>query len=104
MRHGERLAWPLIFPGMRDSGVSTVQLENMTGVCAKFPYRLEHISGTITQETNPPDSVNRAKLDLLGYADGQPVSIQGEVKGERPASVSLRIRARNVPIDDKLCG
>jgi hypothetical protein len=80
---------------------SSVQLQNMTGVCAKFPYRLENITGTIIHETDPSgESVN---IDLVGYAGSQPVTIQGEVKGKKPAAVSLRIRAENVRIDEKLC-
>jgi hypothetical protein len=82
---------------------STVQLQNMTGVCAKFPYRLENITGTITQETDPSKLLDLVNIDLIGYAGSQPVSIHGELKGKKPASVNLQIRAQNVPMDDKLC-
>jgi hypothetical protein len=81
----------------------TTQLENMTGVCAKFPYRLEHVTGTIDQETDPSTSVDLVTVNLSGYTGSRQVSIQGEVKGKRPAVVSVRIRAQDVPVDDKLC-
>jgi hypothetical protein len=80
-----------------------IQLEDMTGVCARFPYRLEHISGTLEQEIDQSTSVDEVKVDLVGYTGLTPVFIQGEIKGKKPASVALQIRAKDVPIDDKLC-
>jgi hypothetical protein len=85
----------------REHGV--FHLEDMAGVCAKFPYRLDRITGTIDQELDPSASVDRVKVDLVGFTGSQPVTIQGEVTGKKPAAVSLQIRADNVPIDEKLC-
>jgi hypothetical protein len=80
-----------------------LHLENMTGVCAKFPYRLERVTGTIDQEVNPATSLDLVKIDLVGFTGSRPVSIQGEVRGKKPAAVNVQIRADNVPIDEKLC-
>ena len=80
----------------------TIQLEQMTGVCAKFPYRLEQITGTIEQAIDPSTSLDRLKVNLTGYAGSQAVLIQGDVEGEKPASVALHISAKDVPLDDKL--
>lgn len=74
----------------------TVTLEQVTGVCAKFPYRLNNIAGTIEKKRDG------LTVSLVGYAGSQPVLIQGEIHGEKPAAVNLRIRAKDVLIDDTL--
>src|SRR5439155_21850688 len=42
-------------------------------------------------------------IDLIGYAGLQPVFIRGDITGEKPSGVNLRITANDVVIDDKLC-
>ncbi|HLJ97059.1 MAG TPA: AsmA-like C-terminal region-containing protein [Gemmataceae bacterium] len=81
----------------------TIQLEGVKGVCAKFPYPLEQVTGTIEQTLDPSQRIDRLKVRLTGYAGSQPVLIQGEIEGEKPASVTLRISATHLLIDDKLC-
>jgi hypothetical protein len=80
----------------------TIRPENMAAVCAKFPYRLENISGRIEQELDPARSLDHLTVDLTGYAGSQPVFINGHVEGKKPASVNISIRAKDVPIDEQL--
>jgi hypothetical protein len=82
----------------------TIQLEEITGVCAKFPYRLEKVSGTIEQALDPSRSLDLLNVKLTGHAGSQPVHIQGDLEGDKPASVALHISAKSLPIDDKLIG
>jgi hypothetical protein len=81
-----------------------LRLEDVAGVCAKFPYRLEHVSGTIDSEIDPSRPVDRIKVDLVGFSNARPVYIQGLIEGPRPAAVELAIKGDNVPLDDKLVG
>ena len=80
----------------------TIRPENMAAVCAKFPCRLENITGMLEQELDEVRSLDRLLVDLTGYAGSQPVSINGQVEGKKPASVNISIRAKDVPIDEKL--
>lgn len=81
----------------------TIQLEDMAGTCAKFPYRLEHITGTIEQEIGPDAALDFITVDLVGNTGSGPVLVQGDIRGKKPARVDFRIRAKDVPIDEKLC-
>jgi hypothetical protein len=80
----------------------TVRLEEISGVCDKFPYRLDHVGGTIEHELDPSRSLDRMKIDLVGFSNARPVYIQGRIEGPRPAAMDLAIKADNVPLDDKL--
>jgi hypothetical protein len=80
----------------------TIRPENVAAVCAKFPYRLERITGTIEHEIDLSRSFERLEVDLTGFTGPQPIFIKGEVEGKKPASVTFSIRAKDVPIDAKL--
>lgn len=69
----------------------------------KFPYPLQHVSGTLEQETNPAAGRDTLSVNLVGYAGSRPVQVTGSVNGEgRTSSVDLKITAENLVIDDQL--
>jgi hypothetical protein len=79
----------------------TIHPDDLTGVCKEFPYRLDHVGGTIDQESDPSRSIDVIKIDLVGYAGVQPVFIQGEVKC-KPSEFTLHIGAKNLSLEDRL--
>jgi hypothetical protein len=84
----------------------TIHPERMTCVCAKFPYLLEQVTGTIDHKSDPfslPTPIERFEIKLEGYSNERPVHIEGTIEGKRPAGVDLRIWGDNIPVDDKLC-
>jgi hypothetical protein len=79
--------------------------EDVRAVFEKFPYPLEHVTGTIEHkldQSSRDKPIDEAKIDLIGYTGSQPVYIQGEVAGAKPARLDFRIWAKNVPLDKKL--
>jgi hypothetical protein len=96
-RHGDR--WRMD---------SSVQPRDISIQCAKFPYLLERVSGVLEHHLDQArpegDSLN---VRLLGYTsrEGGPreVHIDGSVEGKAPAAVDIRITAKDVAIDEKLC-
>ena len=41
--------------------------EDMRAACQKFPYELEHIRGTVEQESDPEHGLDLVKIDLIGH-------------------------------------
>jgi hypothetical protein len=89
-----------------------VSPRSVSMVCAKFPYRLEQVGGTIEHRLDQIESareINSLNLNLIGYtsADGytgaQEVHIEGKVEGAKPAGVDIRIWGKDIAIDEKLC-
>jgi hypothetical protein len=78
-----------------------IQAEDMQATFFKFPYLLEHITGTIDVllATGKDDLV---KIDLVGKGSGQTVNIKGKLEGDRPAGVELDIWGKDIPLDAKL--
>jgi hypothetical protein len=80
-------------------------------LCAKFPYQLERIAGKIEHrldQSDPEHETSYLNLELVGYTaagytGAQEVRIEGTVQGKKPAGVDVRIWAKNVAIDEKLC-
>jgi|GEM_PF-1181680 len=63
-----------------------------------FPYRVDHIKGKITQQSN-----DVLKLDFSGFAGNRPVTAKGYVQHPGPASrIAIAIEAEQVPIDAAL--
>lgn len=69
----------------------------------RFPYPLEHITGTLDQEIDTRRHIDLLKVDLTGLASGKSVFIRGNVDGEgsEPA-VDIKIWGDNLTIDSKL--
>lgn len=77
--------------------------EDLTASAAKFPYVLEHLTGTIEQELDPTRHLDVLKVDLAGYAGPRRISIQGNMTGAGPhEAVDIRVKGDDVPLDDKL--
>jgi AsmA-like C-terminal region len=78
-----------------------VRAEDAEANYEKFPYPLEHISGTLEVDgTSEHDDV--IKIDLAGRAAHQPVFLKGQILGERPCGVVLDIWGQNIPLDETL--
>ena len=79
-----------------------VEPVDLSARCVKFPYLLQHVTGSLEQETQAgrPDVL---RVDLRGYAGPRPISIEGSVLGAGAASeVNFKIRGDDVPIDGDL--
>jgi hypothetical protein len=76
--------------------------EGMSGECKYFPDPLHQITGVIEREMTG-DKGGVVRINLAAYAHDRPVTIQGEVLGERGRDgVSIDIRGDDVPIDERL--
>jgi hypothetical protein len=79
-----------------------VRLNNLSGVCAEFHYPLERISGTLDVEVDPGKHRDVTQVNLVAYAGACPITIRGQVEGERPAALALDICGTDLPLDDNL--
>lgn len=87
----------------RWSQYAVIRPEDLSISFVKFPYPVEHITGTLEQELDPARDVDVVRMDLAGLAGQRQVFIRGDVTGDGPAAaVAVRIRADNVPLDDRL--
>jgi hypothetical protein len=77
--------------------------EDLTITFFKFPYRVEHITGTLDSMIDPGRKIDRLLVDLAGRAGDRPVYLKGEVTGEgHLPKVSIKIWGDNLPLDQKL--
>ncbi len=76
--------------------------EDLTVTYTKFPYRLDHLTGTIDHEKDASKSIDVTQVKLTGYSAAQAIHIEGKVEGPRPAALDFKIWGQNVPLDDKL--
>jgi hypothetical protein len=68
----------------------------------EFPYRLEHITGTIVQDMTSAGQ-DEIKVNLVGHTGSCPIYIRGDVTGQRPRHrVDLKIWGDDIPLDEKL--
>jgi hypothetical protein len=80
-----------------------VQPEDLTASFVRFPYPLEHLTGTLDQEIDPERHIDNLHVDLTGFAGSRPIWIRGDVTGEGPtAAVDVRIWGENIPLDQTL--
>jgi hypothetical protein len=81
----------------------TIQPEDLSATYVKFPYTLEHITGTIVQENDTEKGLDRTYIDLTGLSGTQRVFIKGDILGEASHSaVEVKIWGDNIPLDQKL--
>jgi hypothetical protein len=81
----------------------TVRPEDMAASFVKFPYPLEHITGTLEQVIDPQEGRDDLHIDLAGYAGHQRIWIKGDVRGKAPQqSAELKIWGDDIPLDAKL--
>jgi hypothetical protein len=68
----------------------------------KFPYPVTDVRGWVKRTvTHTGDDDTR--IDLVGTAGGQPITIKGQVYGDgEDPFIDLRIAGNNVPIDERL--
>jgi hypothetical protein len=79
-----------------------IRPEGISGEFSHFRYPLEDVAGDI-DVTSDSEQHSRVTVDLAGRAAGRPITVRGEVRGSRPhAGVDLVIKARDVPLDDKI--
>lgn len=79
-----------------------IQAEDLSCSYFDFPYRIEHIKGTIDRES-VGDQGPLLRLDLTGQAGAGSVYLQGEVKRDKPGTkLKLDIWGKDVPLDQKL--
>jgi hypothetical protein len=79
-----------------------IRAEGARGKFHKFAYELERITGTIEMTTRS-DHNNDAAVHLVGYSEGRPVAIKGEIHGPKATSaIDFQIAADRVPLDGKL--
>lgn len=76
---------------------------DLTASFWRFPYPLEHMTGTLDQEIDTQQHLDVLKVDLVGLASGKRVFVKGDVTGEgsEPA-VDMKIWGDNLTIDSKL--
>lgn len=84
-----------------------IKPEDARAECARFPYEVEHIAGTIDHATHGDEDV--ITLDLVGKAGARPVHVRGEVRQPKPvggisapSAVAVEVWGENIPLDDKL--
>jgi hypothetical protein len=75
--------------------------EDMRASYEGFQYPAEHIRGTVEADIGDGRE-DTIKIDLVGQAAGQPVTLKGEVAGDRPYGVALEIQGKNLPLDRTL--
>lgn len=81
---------------------SVVEPEDLSICFVQFPYLLEHITGKLEQVTTGARE-NMLKIKLVGKADAQPVSIEGEIRGEKPnAHVEIDIEGKDIAMTPRL--
>jgi hypothetical protein len=81
----------------------TIEPEDLSATFVKFPYTLEHVTGTIIQENDSERGLDQLHLDLIGWAGAQRVYIKGDIRGEASHSaVDVKIWGDNIPLDQKL--
>jgi hypothetical protein len=80
-----------------------VHPEDMTATFRKFPYPLEHITGTLEHTQDAEQHREELRLDFTGLAGSCQVFVQGQVAGDWPAcGVDVKIWGKNISIDEKL--
>jgi hypothetical protein len=79
-----------------------IRAEGARGKFHKFAYELERLTGAIEMTTRS-DHNNDAAVHLVGYSEGRPVAITGEIHGPKATSaINFEIAADRVPLDGKL--
>lgn len=80
-----------------------VRLEDGASSFIEFPYRLEHIRGTIEQEVDATRQLNHRQINVVGSAGGQNVHVKGTVSGSGPRpAVDMEVWGANIDLDQKL--
>jgi hypothetical protein len=68
-----------------------------------FPYRVEHVRGTIENDVDPTRQRNVKHFELVGDAAGQPVHVKGEASGVMPhIGINVDISGDNLPLDNQV--
>jgi hypothetical protein len=81
----------------------TVQPEDLTARFHKFPYPLDHITGTLVQVTDEANKKDELLVDLVGLAGESRVHIKGEVHGLAPnQSVDFTVWGEDIVLTQKL--
>jgi hypothetical protein len=76
--------------------------EAIAGHFVDFCYPYEGVTGTIDCELDS-NREQHTKINLAGRAGGQPITLRGEVRGQRPKlGVDLVLEATSLPLDDVL--
>jgi hypothetical protein len=79
--------------------------EGMSGEFKHFPYPIDDVTGSLTVAMGSDrDAVVDVDLAGRGRGSGRPVTVKGQVRGEKSTSeVNIVVAADNVPVDDRLC-
>ncbi len=80
----------------------TIRPEGMAGEFSHFRYPLQGVRGVIESDATS-EHEHRVSVNLTARAAGRPVTIKGEVSGEKPyTGVDFTIEGTNVVLDDTL--
>jgi hypothetical protein len=79
----------------------TFEPEEISVCFHKFPYPIDHVSGTVDY-----DFIKHAsRFDVVGYSGDRPIRVSGTWKGTTTESEALiNIAADDIPLDQKLIG
>src|SRR5262249_52818239 len=62
-----------------------------------FPYRVEHLTGTIEHELDQARKLNLKRFNLVGQAGAQPIHVKGDASGFMPhVSINVDVWGDNV--------
>ncbi len=81
----------------------TIRPEDLTATFHKFPYPLEHITGTLVQVIDDTRKRDELTVDLVGIASGQRVHVKGKIEGVAPhVAADFKVWGENITLDQKL--
>jgi hypothetical protein len=81
----------------------TIEPEDLSARFRKFLYRLDRLQGVIEQTTDPANRIEELHVKLVGYAGQRPVTIAGQMVGEKPApAIQFEVQGKNLPLDRQL--
>ncbi len=75
--------------------------KNMAGNYRGFPYPIDRIRGTI-EATLEDDVAHRYEVDLVGEANGKPVTLKGHVVGGADREIDLVLTGSDIVLDKQL--
>lgn len=84
---------------------SFIRAVDVSAAFAKFPYRIDHLRGTVEHELDPSRQLDMRRLDLVGEADGRPVHVKGEIHNLAPGAAPafhVDIWGEGIVITDRL--
>jgi hypothetical protein len=80
-----------------------IQLEDISATFIKFPFPVQHATGTVDQVLDTREQLDVMQVDLSGLAGERRVFAKGTITGEGiHATIALKVWGENFPLDDQL--